>query len=101
MARPGEALRCAESKGIPWVDEEPQSKHGIFDPFAVAAIRLRILIGIRSREVLNLEWRHVNFEPGALFLPDSKTGRKTVILGGRAGTLLVGLRFRASRIVLS
>jgi len=96
MSRLGGALQRAETEGIPWVDEEPQSKHGakpenrrsIFDPFAVAAIRLLILTGMRPREVLNLEWRHVDFERGALFLPDSKTGRKTVILGGPALSLL-------------
>ena len=99
MARLGEALRRAETEGVPWVDEEPQSKHGakpenrrsIFDPFAVAAIRLLILTGMRPREVLNLEWRHVDFEHGALFLPDSKTGRKTIILGGPALSLLAEL----------
>ncbi|BGE86299.1 MULTISPECIES: site-specific integrase [Methylosinus] len=92
MGRLGKALQRAETEGIPWMDEEPQSKHGvkpenrrsIFDPFAVAAIRLLILTGMRPREVLNLEWGHVDFERGALFLPDSKTGRKTVILGGPA-----------------
>ncbi|MFY9656797.1 MAG: site-specific integrase [Methylocystis sp.] len=99
MARLGEALRRAETEGIPWVDEEPQSKHGakpenrhsIFDLFAVAAIRLLILTGMRPREVLNLEWRHVDFERGALFLSDSKTGRKTIILGGPALNLLAKL----------
>ena len=96
MAQLGEALQRAETEGIPWADDEPQSKHGakpenrrsIFDPFAVATIRLLILTGMRPREVLNLEWRHVDFERGALFLPDSKTGRKTVILGGPALRLL-------------
>jgi integrase len=96
MGRLGEALQRAETEGIPWVNDEPQSKHGakpenrrsIFDPFAVAAIRLLILTGMRPREVLNLEWRHVDLERGVLFLPDSKTGRKTVILGGPALSLL-------------
>ena len=107
MGRLGEALRRAENEGIPWVDDEPQSKHGakpenrrsIFDPFAVAAIRLLILTGMRPREVLNLEWRHVDFERGALFLPDSKTGRKTVILGGPA-LELCSASSRASKAVL-
>src|SRR4029079_17618976 len=36
--------------------------------------------GCRLREILHLRWKHVDLERGLLFLPDSKTGRKTVIL---------------------
>jgi len=92
LARLGDTLRLAELEGLPWEAAAPQSKHGVMpekrrtrlDPFAIAAIRLLILSGMRPREVLDLEWRHVDFERGALFLPDSKTGRKTLILGGLA-----------------
>jgi integrase len=99
LARLGDTLRLAELEGLPWEAAAPQSKHGVMpekrrtrlDPFAIAAIRLLILSGMRPREVLDLEWRHVDFERGALFLPDSKTGRKTLILGGPALDLLAGL----------
>jgi integrase len=99
LARLGDTLRLAETEGLPWIDAEPQSKHGakpenrrsVLDPFAIAAIRLLILTGMRPREVLDLEWSHVDFERGALFLPDSKTGRKCVIIGGPALDVLAGL----------
>lgn len=74
MGRLGGALRRAETEGIPRVDEEPQSKYGakpenrrsIFDPFAVAAMRLLILTGMRAREVLNPEWRQSRKKPTQL-----------------------------------
>ncbi|MGA9486052.1 MAG: site-specific integrase, partial [Methylocella sp.] len=71
------------------------------DPLAIAAIRLLILTGMRPREVLDLEWSHVDFERGALFLPDSKTGRKCVIIGGPALDVLAGLpRLTGCRFVI-
>ena len=57
-------------------------------PFAVAAIRPLLFTGCRRQEILNLQWNHVDFERGALFLPDSKTGRRTVILGAPAMKVL-------------
>ena len=40
--------------------------------------------GCRLREILHLRWEHLGFERGCLFLPDSKSGRKTVILNAPA-----------------
>jgi integrase len=48
--------------------------------FAGAALRLLLFTGCRLREILTLQWEHVDLERGLLFLPDSKSGRKTVIL---------------------
>lgn len=62
------------------------------------AARDRALAGLR--EVLNLEWSHVDFERGLLRLPDSKTGKKTIVLGGAALLLLEGLP-RAGRFVIA
>jgi integrase len=36
---------------------------------------------------LTLRWEHVDFERGCLFLPDSKTGRKTIILNAPLAVL--------------
>ena len=101
LVRLGEVLREAETIGLAWeIDEtKPGAKHlpksgnrrTKIDLYAAAAIRLLILTGMRLREVLTLEWSHVDFDRGALFLPDSKTGRKTVILGAPALVILAGL----------
>ena len=53
-------------------------------PQAIAAIRLLIFTGCRSAEILGLKWDEVNFERRTLELPDSKTGRKTVVLNTAA-----------------
>ena len=92
--RLGQALKEAETVGIAYdIDvKKPKSKHAakpenrmvVYSPFAVAAIRLLILTGCRVGEILNLRWREVDLERGILHLPDSKTGRKVVLLGEAA-----------------
>jgi len=100
LERLGRAIREAETTGIPWtVDEtKPAAKHvpkakrfSNVAPSAVAALRLLLFTGCRLREILHLRWEHVDFERGCLFLPDSKTGRKTVILNAPALAVLSAL----------
>jgi integrase len=59
----GDALREAETIGVPWVVDEksPKAKHVPKDnrrtklsPYATAALRLLLLTGCRLREILNL-----------------------------------------------
>jgi integrase len=101
LVRLGAAIREAETKGIPWsVDEAgPKAKHlpksnnrfTKIGPFAAAAIRLLLFTGCRLREILHLKWEQLDPERGLLFLADSKTGRKTVILNAPALAVLAGL----------
>ena len=96
--RLGNALRTAETIGLPWtVDEtKPKQKHApkldkrrtVADPFAVAAIRLLILTGARLREILHARWESVDFERGIIHLGDSKTGRKPIYLSAAALSVL-------------
>jgi integrase len=88
LLRLGEAIREAETVGIPWV-RKSKSKHARkivnritnIGPHAAAALRLLIFTGGRLREILDLQWDHVDLQRGLLFLPDSKTGKKTIVLG--------------------
>jgi integrase len=100
LVRLGAANRKAEKDGIAWdVDEiKPTSKHvpkrnrrTVIGPHAAAAIRLLLFTGCRLREILHLKWEHVDFERGLLFLPESKTGKKTVVLNAPALAVLNGL----------
>ena len=97
IRRLGHALRDAETGGLPWqVDEaRPTSKHTpkakrsrVIDPYAVAAIRLLMLTGARLREILDSRWEYIDWERGLMFLPDSKTGRKTIYLSDVALSVL-------------
>jgi integrase len=109
LERLGAAIREAETKGIPWeVDEAkskakhlPQAKNRFtkIGPFAAAAIRLLLFTGCRLREILHLQWENVDLERGLLFLPDSKSGRKTVILNAPALAVLAGLNRLGSYVV--
>jgi integrase len=101
LVRLGAAIREAETQGIPWdVNEaKPKAKHlpkannrfTTIRPSTAAAIRLLLFTGCRLREILHLKWEQVDLERGLLFLADSKTGRKTVILNAPALAVLVGL----------
>ena len=93
----GDALRCAETEGIPWIVDEtrPTAKHvpkknriRVMDTHAVAAIRLLILTGARPREILSAKWEYVDFERGIMRLPDSKTGKKAIYLSAAALAVL-------------
>lgn len=74
LARLGEAFRRLELEG----------RHGS----GIAALRLLLFSGARLREILHLRWENVDLERGMLFLPDSKTGRKTIVLGAPAIAIL-------------
>lgn len=102
LARLGDALREAETIGLPWSagrPARPTSKHlakpenrrTIVSPFATAAVRLLLFSGARLREILRLRWADVDFDRGVLALPDSKTGKKTITLSAPALLVLESL----------
>jgi integrase len=97
LERLGSAVREAETVGIPWTVDETKltAKHvpkaarfAKISVSAAAALRLLLFTGCRLREVLHLRWEYVDIERGCLFLPDSKSGRKTVILNAPALAVL-------------
>jgi integrase len=101
LSRLGEAVREAETIGLPYAIDEtkPKAKHAPKEahrrtkigPHAAAAVRLLILTGARLREILHLKWHHVDLERGMLLLPDSKTGKKAIVLNAPALDILANL----------
>lgn len=101
MKRLGDAIREAETIGIPWLrdDMKPsrhhpikeENKRQVISPFAIAAIRLLLFTGCRVGEILRLRWNEVDFERGMLHLPDSKTGAKRILLAAPALEVLAEL----------
>ncbi len=113
LERLGATLHLGEVEGLPWhidpdmpeerrkhVAKSAASQRTRLEPHAAAALRLLLFTGCRLREILHLEWSHVDLERGILALPDSKTGRKAVILNGPAIDVLQSLE-RASRFVIA
>jgi integrase len=97
LERLGNTIRKAESEGLDWgIDEtKPTSKHlpkgnrrTMIGPHAAGALRLYLFTGCRLREILRLRWEEIDFERGLIFLSDSKTGKKTIILNGPALAVL-------------
>jgi integrase len=70
VARLGDALKAAEREGA--------------NPKGLAIIRLLLLSGARRNEIESIRPEYVDFQRGAAFLPDSKSGQKTVALGAPA-----------------
>jgi integrase len=109
LRRFGDALREAETVGIHWHIDDTKStaKHAPksenrrtkISPAVAAALRLLLFTGCRLREILHLEWQHVDFQRGLLLLPDTKTGKRVVILNAAAVAILIDLP-RAGRFVI-
>jgi integrase len=102
LERLGEAIREAETTGIKWdvdlkavgakhLPKNVEERRTGIGPHAAAALRLLILTGCRLREILHLQWQHVDMERGLLFLPDSKTGAKSVTLSALALDVLASI----------
>jgi integrase len=101
LSRLGDAIREAETVGLAYAIDEtkPTAKHAPKEahrrtkigPHAAAAVRLLILTGARLREILGLKWEHVDSERGLLLLPDSKTGKKAIVLNAPALDILASL----------
>jgi len=68
-------------------DLEADVKHPL-SPYLALAFRLLLLTGMRRDEVLTLKWEYVDLDDGLIRLPDSKTGRKTIVLSTAAVDLL-------------
>jgi integrase len=98
LARIGEALREAETVGLPYAVDETKktAKHApkeanrstVIGPHAAGALKLLIFTGARLREILHLKWDQIDFERGLLMLPTSKTGKKTIVLNAPALAIL-------------
>lgn len=98
-----DTLALAETEGLPWtLRDDSAAKHRpgpdhmreVMSPHVTGAIRLLVLTGCRLREILHLRWSEVDFERAMLFLPDSKTGKKSVLLSPAAIEVLESLRSR-------
>ena len=61
-------------------ENTPRCQTGHLNPEAARAIRLLALTGMRRDEVLNLTWPQVDWRQGMLRLPDSKTGKRDVVV---------------------
>jgi integrase len=94
-------------RGIPKFKEEPKERFlspeevgrlfavlnvmGAGDPVMAALFKLLVLTGARKGELLNLRWVDVDLANRRLNLPDSKTGRKIVLLSDAAVAVVAGI----------
>jgi integrase len=96
------AIDQAETTGVEWPSRKvwqkhtpgPEHRRSYITANTANAIRLLAFTGCRLREVLNLTWGEVDFDRGVLWLKDSKTGRKTVVLSGASIAILAGMAER-------
>jgi integrase len=112
LERLGSAIREAESVGIEWspgkgdskskhAPKRPENRRTVIGPHAAAALRLLIFTGARLREVLHLRWQEVDLQRGLIFLPDSKTGAKPLVLNAPALRVLAEVPRTESDFVIA
>lgn len=78
-------LNDSEIRRLSRVLDDRHQRH----PVMVAIVRLLLLTGCRTSEMLGLRWS--DYREGHLYLPDSKTGPRTVWLSSFARQILDGL----------
>ncbi|MBV9842272.1 MAG: site-specific integrase [Sphingomonadaceae bacterium] len=98
LQRLGAALIEGAENGLPWPqragrqaskhDRKPENQRTFLSVDETAAVRLLLFTGCRLREILHARWKDVDLERGMLRLPDSKSGRRTVILSAAAQDVL-------------
>lgn len=59
--------------------------------YFIALIKLLLLTGARLREILTCKWEYISMTRKALELPDSKTGKKDVVLCDRCIAIIQSL----------
>lgn len=95
LQRLGDAMREAETVGFEVnagnAKHSPKGQRVKMHPSVTGAIRLIMLTGCRLREILHLRWSELDLERGLAFLPDSKTGKKTLVLSAAAVAVLTAL----------
>jgi len=67
---------------------EHAEEDGLACSVAINSIKMLMLTGARRGEILSLKWSYIDFENQVLNLPDSKTGKKTIVLSSAAFELL-------------
>ena len=55
--------------------------------------------GARLQEILTLQWSYIDFERGLINLPDSKTGRKTIVMSAATIDLLSDRERRGAFVI--
>jgi integrase len=87
--------------GLPWTIQtiggtakhlpDVKKQRTVYSSNVTAVVRLLLLTACRLGEILTLRWEMVDLERGFLFLPDSKTGTKHVVLNRSAANVLASL----------
>ncbi|MBA3546019.1 MAG: tyrosine-type recombinase/integrase [Nannocystis sp.] len=66
----------------------PSGRPGHIGLEAIWAVRLLLLTGMRRDEVRDLGWEMVNWRQGTLRLPDTKTGKRDIVVSDEVMALL-------------
>ncbi|KZL05564.1 site-specific integrase [Pseudovibrio sp. Ad26] len=100
LQRLGKTLELAEKEGLPWIikaspENHKHLRHDIekrrtpVNPMALYCLKLLLYTGARLMEIASLEWKHVDFEEGAIALPSKKgDGRKPHPVSGNVLDIL-------------
>ncbi|MBB5701449.1 integrase [Ochrobactrum daejeonense] len=92
MVRLGDAMHEAETIGLEVnagdAKHAPKGQRVKMSVAVTGAFRLYMLTGCRLREILHLRWSDLDLDRGIAFLPDSKVGKRTILLSTAAVSVL-------------
>lgn len=71
---------------------EKECAKGGINATVATAIQLLLLTGARKSEILSLRWDYVHTDSSIIYLPDSKTGRKSIPISNKSIAKLKTLR---------
>ncbi|MGP0093333.1 MAG: tyrosine-type recombinase/integrase [Xanthobacteraceae bacterium] len=107
LERLGDALRRAETEGLPWKvnERKPKAKHlpkpenrrTLYPRVNTAAVELLLYTGCRLSEVLNLRWDQVTFADCKITLDETKAGRRQVVAMNAPAQRVLTALFKAKR----
>ena len=84
--------------GTPWTEDRPV--HSVHRDRALVVLTIRTSRSPLAQWIIPLKWEYVDMERGLLFLPDSKTGRKTIVLNAPALAVLLALPRVGSYVIV-
>ena len=101
--------RHAETKRTEYLSPKQLKKVGqamhqlkdVESSYVLDAIQMLIFTGCRTGEILSLKWEYIDFEKSCMNLPETKTGKRNILLNPTALSILASLEKKSEYVFVS